>query len=347
MAEQRVPVGVRFKEAGKIYYFDASEFDLDVGNYVIVDTPHGEEIARVVIAPDQVIATEIKETLKPVIRLAGPEDLRRASELREKATKNMGTAQQKVEEHCLDMRLISSDYDLGGSELTFYFTADERVDFRSLVKDLSSTFQAKVQLLQVGERDRAKMVDGIGRCGERLCCSSWLTSFPTVSIKMAKEQDLPLNPGKISGVCGRLLCCLTYEYEAYRELRGTLPKVGTRLSTPAGEAKIASINVPKQTVTLLLTENMTTYEIPALELQLQYGTVVRPAELVEAMETPLRREKEVTIQGEAAATEAPTAVEPASETPPAERPKRRRRGRRGGRRTSRRRSSHSGETPQT
>lgn len=347
MAEQRVPVGVRFKEAGKIYYFDAGGFDLNVGNYVLVETSYGEDIARVVVAPDQVVASEIKETLKPVIRLAEPEDLRRASERKEKATKNMETAHQKVKEHGLDMRLVSGDYDLGGSELTFYFTAGERVDFRSLVKDLSSTFQAKVQLLQVGERDRAKMVDGIGRCGERLCCSSWLTSFPTVSIKMAKEQDLPLNPGKISGVCGRLLCCLTYEYEAYRKLRGTLPKVGTRLSTPAGEAKITGINVPKQMVTLLLTESMTTYEVPALELQLQYGTVVRPAELVEAVETPLRREEEARIQGEATATEAPAAAEGAPETPPAERPKRRRRGRRGGRRSSRRPSPRSGETPQT
>lgn len=347
MAEQRVPVGVRFKEAGKIYYFDAGGFDLDVGNYVLVETPHGEEIARVVVAPDQVVASEIKETLKPVIRLAAPEDLRRASERKEKATKNMETAQQKVEEHGLDMRLVSGDYDLDGSELTFYFTAGERVDFRSLVKDLSSTFQAKVQLLQVGERDRAKMVDGIGRCGERICCSSWLTSFPTVSIKMAKEQELPLNPGKISGVCGRLLCCLTYEYEAYRELRGNLPKVGTRLSTPAGEAKIAGINVPKQTVTLLLTESMTTYEIPVLDLQLQYGTVVRPAELVEAVETPLRREEEARIRGEPTAAEAPAAAEAAPERPPAERPKRRRRGRRGGRRSSRRASPRSGEKPQT
>ncbi len=340
-------MGVRFKEAGKIYYFDAGGFDLQVGNYVLVETTRGEEIARVVVAPDQVVASEIKETLKPVTRLASPEDLRRASELKDKATQNMEAAQRKVTEHGLDMRLVSGDYDLDGSELTFCFTADERVDFRSLAKDLSSTFQARVQLLQVGERDRAKMVDGIGRCGERLCCSSWLTSFPTVSIKMAKEQDLPLNPGKISGVCGRLLCCLTYEHDAYRELRGTLPKIGTRLSTPAGEAKIASINVPKQTVTMLLLESMTTYEIPCLELQAQYGTVVRPADLVQAVEKPLRRREEARPQDDRPAAKAPPVAKGAPETPPTERPKRRRRGRRGGRRSSRRMPPRSGETPQT
>lgn len=331
---------MRFKDAGKVYYFDAGDFDLDVGNRVIVETSHGQEVGRVVIAPDQVIASEIKETLKPVIRVAEPDDLRRASELKEKAAEQMVTAQEKVREHGLDMRLIYGEYSLDGSQLTLYFTAEERVDFRSLVKDLSSTFDKKVQLLQVGDRDRAKMADGIGRCGERLCCSSWLSAFPTVSIKMAKEQELPLNPGKISGVCGRLLCCLTYEYDAYRELRGTLPKLGSRVSTPAGEAKVASINVPKEMVTLHVVAGGATIEMPFRELQVQFGTVVRPAELAEAIE---EMPPEPPVEGPREEAEVPPEE---TERPAEQGPKRRRRrGRRGGRRSGRRGPAGSGEQP--
>lgn len=287
--QQRVPVGVRFKEAGKIYYFDARGFDIDVGQYVVVDTTHGQEVGRVVIAPDQVIASEIKETLKPIVRIATPEDIERARELREKAKERAREARQHVDELGLDMRIVGGDIDLQEKQLTLYFTAPERVDFRELVRKLSSRFGMRVQLLQVGERDRAKLVDGIGRCGERLCCSSWLTSFPTVSIRMAKEQELPLNPSKISGACGRLLCCLTYEYEMYRELRGQLPKVGTMVSTPVGDAKVTQLNVLKQTVVLTLVETGATLEVPVVDMQLQFGVTVRPLELVETFERPMQR----------------------------------------------------------
>lgn len=334
-----MPVGVRFREAGRVYYFDAGGLELDVGNYVVVETPHGQEVGRVVVAPDQVIASEIKESLKPVLRRAEPEDMRRSREMKERAQCCLPAARETVQAHGLDMRVVSGDYDLEGSQLTLYFTADERVDFRALVKDLSSRFESRVQLLQVGERDRAKLVDGIGRCGERLCCSSWLTAFPTVSIKMAKEQELPLNPGKISGVCGRLLCCLTYEYEAYRELRGTLPRVGTVVSTPAGEAKVASINVPRETVTLRLMESGASYEMPAAELRLQYGTVVRPAKLEEAVEEPVRVAAEEAAVEPAAVGEEPRPWAGAAEEPGPGR-RRRRRGRRGGRR-----SGHRGSGP--
>jgi hypothetical protein len=198
-----------------------------------------------------------------------------------------------------------------------------------------------VQMLQVGERDRAKLVDGYDVCGQRLCCASWQTAFPAVSIKMAKEQDLPLNPQKISGVCGRLYCCLTFEYEAYRELRGQMPKVGSMVSTPAGEAKVNSVNVMKKTVSLWLTEQHHVIEMPAVELQMQYGLTVRPVELVREIEEPLHAPAEDAAPDTGAPAEdaAPDTGAPAEEPrdsapgadAPEGTPRRRRRGRRGGR----------------
>ena len=284
--QQRKPVGVRFKEAGKVYYFDARGLDLEAGSYVVVETSHGKEVGRVVIAPDQVIASEIKETLKPILRQASQEDLERSAELKRRAQEHVAGARAEAVHEGLDMRIVAGDYGLDGSQFTLYFVAEDRVDFRSLARSLSTRFDARVQLLQVGDRDRAKAVDGIGRCGERLCCSSWLTVFPTVSIKMAKEQDLPLNPSKLSGACGRLLCCLTYEYDQYREIKGSLPKVGARISTPTGEAKVLRINVPKETITLLPGEGGPV-EMPLTQFRLMYGTAIRPTELTERFEKEL------------------------------------------------------------
>ncbi|HYM14891.1 MAG TPA: stage 0 sporulation family protein [Dehalococcoidia bacterium] len=323
---QRVPVGVRLKEAGKVYYYDAGEHSLDVGNYVVVDTSHGMEIGRVVIAPDQVLASEIKESLKLIERVATPEDLATQRELRDRAERELREAKQKVAQDGLEMQIVSGEYNLEGSQITFYFTAPDRVDFRPLVRDLSSRFGSRVQMLQVGERDRAKMVDGYDVCGQRLCCASWQTSFPSVSIKMAKEQDLPLNPQKISGVCGRLYCCLTFEYEGYRELRGQMPKVGTMVSTPVGEAKINSINVLKKTARLWLTDQKQVVEMPVVDLQMQYGLTVRPMELVAEIEAPLK------APAAAAPDEQPETAPPAgSDASGDSGAKRRRRGRRGGR----------------
>ena len=319
-------VGVRFREAGKIYYFDGGEHSLPVGAYVVVETSHGEEVGRVVVSPDQVISSEIREPLKPVIRVAEPEDLEKTDSLRSQAREDLTAVRDKVAEHELTMRVVGAEYNLEGSLFTVYFTAEDRVDFRSLVRDLSDVLHTRVQMLQVGDRDRAKVADGFGRCGERLCCSSWLTSFPTISIKMAKEQDLPLNPTKISGACGRLLCCLVYEYEQYRDLRGQLPKVGQIVSTPVGPAKVIALSVLKHTVTLRL-EDGNTLEMPVEEMRLQYGTAVRPAEVVEQVDASIKAQEQVTVA-------APVGVARNGETleekpPEQQKRRRRRRGRRG------------------
>jgi cell fate regulator YaaT (PSP1 superfamily) len=331
MAEhQRAPVGVRFKEAGKVYYFDAGEHSLDVGNYVVVETSHGIEVARVVISPEQVVGSEIKESLKPIVRVATPEDITRAHELRAQADEHLREAKARASEAGLDMQIQGAEYNLDGSQLTLYFTAAERVDFRTVVRELSSSVGAKVQMLQVGERDRAKLVDGYDVCGQRLCCASWQTAFPAVSIKMAKDQDLPLNPQKISGVCGRLYCCLTFEVEAYRELRGQMPKVGSMVSTPAGEAKVNSVNVMKKTVTLWLTEQHQLMEMPAIDLQMQYGLTVRPVELVEQIEGPLRAAPAASDEDQTPPS-GPAGEHPAATPGEDGAQRRRRRGRRGGR----------------
>ncbi len=227
-------------------------------------------------------------------------------------------------------------------QITFYFTAADRVDFRPLVRDLSSRFGVRVQMLQVGDRDRAKLIDGYDVCGQRLCCASWQTAFPAVSIKMAKEQDLPLNPQKISGVCGRLYCCLTFEYEGYRELRGQMPRVGSMVSTPVGEAKVNSVNVLRKTVRLWLTEQKQVLEMPAVDLQMQYGLTVRPVELVEEIEAPLR---EAVPEDEAPQLSTPPVeTRPAGDAAPHEGGARKRRGRRGGR--QRRRGGGGDQAPQ-
>lgn len=305
--QQRTPVGIRFKEAGKIYYFDGASFDLDVGNYVVVETSHGREVGRVVIAPDQVIASEIKESLKPILRVAEQEDLERSAELKKRAQEQLVEARTKAIGRDLDMRMVAGQYSLEGDQLTFYFTAEERSDFRTFARDLSSDFAIKVQLLQVGDRDRAKLVGGIGRCGERLCCESWQTSYPTVSMKQAKDQDLPLNPSKLSGACGRLLCCLTFEHEQYREIKGGLPKVGAMISTPTGTAKVLRINVPKETISLAIIENSERVEMPLTQFRLMYGTAIRPKELTDTLDKKL-------FEQEAAANAAPAQPERQSRT---------------------------------
>ncbi len=286
--------GVRFRQAGKVFYYNALEFELQVGDYVVAEAAHGLSCGRIVISPDQVIENQAstQSDMKPILRVATPEDLEKMDAVREKARESVRAAKAKAAEQGLDMTIAGGEYDLNGGQFTAYFSAQERVDFRNLVRDLSQELGARVQLLQVGDRDRAKLVDGFDVCGERLCCSSWMTSFPAVSIRMAKEQDLPLNPQKISGVCGRLYCCLTFEYEDYKELRGKLPKVGSVHSTPAGEAKVTGIDFNREVVKLMITDTRTFFEVPAIDFQLQNGVTIRPMELVRKIEGPLREIRE-------------------------------------------------------
>ena len=272
--EMEQVVGVRFQEAGKIYYFTSAGYDaLDVGQYVVVETSRGLELARVVIAPDQVINVELTEPLKPITRLASGEDLERAQRLKERAQQDVEVAKGRARGLRLPMKVVSGSYNLDGSRLTLFFTSEARIDFRDLVRDLSQAVGAQVQLRQVGPRDQAKIVGGYGRCGRRLCCSSWLINFPAISIKMAKEQDLPLNPSKISGQCGRLLCCLSYENDMYRQIKQALPRPGAYLSTPTGMARVHSVNVPRELITLQMMETLQYVDMPVQELGLDRGLV--------------------------------------------------------------------------
>jgi cell fate regulator YaaT (PSP1 superfamily) len=267
-------VGVRFQEAGKIYYFTSAGYDdLDVGEYVVVETSRGLELARVVIAPDQVINVELTEPLKPITRLATDEDLQRAEQLKQRAQQDVEAAKRRGRELKLPMKIVSGSFNLDGSKMTLLFTSESRIDFRDLLRDLSQALGVQVQLRQVGPRDQAKVVGGYGRCGRRLCCSSWLLSFPAISIKMAKEQDLPLNPSKISGQCGRLLCCLSYENEMYRQVKQALPRPGSFLSTPTGTARVHSVNVPREIITLQMMETFQYVDVPVQELGLDRGLV--------------------------------------------------------------------------
>ena len=241
-------VGVRFKRAGKIYYFDPAGINPAVNDWVIVETGRGQDIGKIVIAPKQIQESELTEPLKPVLRKAAPDDFKDRSQFRNR--------EKDVLDHCirisnklnLPMKFITSECNLDGSRVTVYFSAEGRVDFRDLLKELTAVCKMRIELRQVGPRDEAKLLGGFGRCGRELCCCSFLSEFSPVSIRMAKEQDLPLNPMKISGTCGRLLCCLSYESAQYRALKEKLPPVGQQITTASGPATVVGGNPLKETV---------------------------------------------------------------------------------------------------
>ena len=260
-------VGIRFKTAGRVYYFDPASIDLEVNDHVVVKTTRGQELGQVVIAPRQVLDSEVSEPLKPVIRKAEPEDTKHHQELEAKSIEALAECSKWIDKLHLSMKLLSAEYNLNGSRLVFYFSASERVDFRELVRELTNHFKVRVELRQVGPRDEAKLVGGFGQCGRPLCCRDFLSEFAPVSIRMAKEQGLPLNPMKISGVCGRLLCCLVYEDEQYREMRQKLPKKGRKVSTSLGLATVIGSN-PLQETVLVELENQATAELPLSEVTL-------------------------------------------------------------------------------
>ena len=249
-------VGVRFKRAGKVYYFDPDNLDLKVGDNVIVETARGVEFGEVVIPLRQVPEEEIIAPLKKVMRIATEDDRKHAAENAKKEKEAFGICLQKIKNHNLEMKLIDVEYTFDNNKILFYFTADGRVDFRELVKDLASVFKTRIELRQIGVRDESKMMGGIGICGRELCCSSFLGEFQPVSIKMAKEQGLSLNPAKISGTCGRLMCCLKYEQEAYEQIIRKMPKVGAIVETPDGQGVVEEVYLLKEMLKVKLSRAM-------------------------------------------------------------------------------------------
>ena len=236
-------VGVRFKSAGKVYFFDPDGFEIEAGENVIVETARGMEFGTVTSGITAVSEDQIVAPLKKIVRIANDEDVKQHLENVKKKEQAIALCQEKVDKHGLVMKLIDVEYTFDNSKIIFYFTADGRVDFRELVKDLASVFKMRIELRQIGVRDEAKMMGGIGICGKSLCCNTWLADFEPVSIKMAKIQNLSLNPTKISGICGRLMCCLKYENDTYLDLRRGMPEVGEKIKTSEGIARVIESNI--------------------------------------------------------------------------------------------------------
>jgi cell fate regulator YaaT (PSP1 superfamily) len=248
-------IGIRFRNGGKVYYFDPKDMEVRRGSYAIVETARGVECGRVVLAPREIEDSQVVQPLRPVIRAAGEADIAHEKENQIKEKEAYRICRQKIRDHNLEMKLVQAEYTFDNKKMLFYFTADGRVDFRELVKDLASVFKTRIELRQIGVRDETKMLGGIGTCGRPLCCSTYLSDFAPVSIRMAKEQNLSLNPAKISGVCGRLMCCLKNEEETYEYLNRKLPGVGDVVQTPDGrEGEVQSLNVLRQKVRVLIEE---------------------------------------------------------------------------------------------
>jgi cell fate regulator YaaT (PSP1 superfamily) len=248
-------VGVRFKKAGKIYYFDPGDWDLENNDAVIVETTRGVEYGKVVIAKKTVDDNDVVQPLRKVLRKASDEDKTQVEKNRNDARVALKACSEKVEEHHLDMKLVDVEYTFDRNKIIFYFTADGRVDFRDLVKDLAAVFRTRIELRQIGVRDEAKMLGGIGPCGRMLCCSTFLGDFEPVSIKMAKDQNLSLNPAKISGVCGRLMCCLKYENEQYETAKQELPDIGENITVHYGLGRVVGLNILEKLVQIELVED--------------------------------------------------------------------------------------------
>lgn len=263
-------VGVRFKGAGKIYYFDPVDIDMKLSDSVLVETARGIEYGSVVLGPRRMEERDIVAPLKPVIRIATEKDIDQHYENLQKAKEAKRVCTEKILEHKLEMKIIDVEYTFDNNKLIFYFTADGRIDFRELVKDLASIFRTRIELRQIGVRDEAKILGGVGPCGRVTCCKQFLGEFEPVSIKMAKEQDLSLNPCKISGICGRLMCCLKYEQDAYEEILKRLPRYGDRVKTPLGPGTITSIYTLTETAQVRVrlkdgTDDMMVFDVAELE----------------------------------------------------------------------------------
>ena len=263
-------VGVRFKKAGKIYYFDPADMNIQKDTYVVVETARGIEFGECVIGIKEINENDIVAPLKSVLRIATDEDIDRHFKNKDKEKDAFNICLKKIQEHGLTMKLIDVEYTFDNNKVIFYFTADGRVDFRELVKDLATIFKTRIELRQIGVRDEAKMLGGLGPCGRPMCCSSFLGDFASVSIKMAKEQNLSLNPTKISGICGRLMCCLNYEQSTYEDIRKRMPKVGSIVKTSEGTGEVFSNNIVKESVKVKLKkgeeEILEEFKIDTIEL---------------------------------------------------------------------------------
>lgn len=258
--------GVRFRDSSRTYYFDAGESYVEAGDHVIVETERGSDIAVVVIAPQQVAAATLEGEIKPIVRVATQSDLDLAASLREQQGEALRVFAQKIRDHRLPMKPVKAQYNHDGSRLTLYFSANGRVDFRQLVRDLAGWFRCRIELRQIGPRDEARLIGSLGRCGRPLCCSTWLPQFADVTITMAKNQDVSLNPSKNTGACGKLLCCLSYEDDFYREVRNTMPRLGQAVQTEHGAGYVRALNILRETTTVRL-ENGDDVELPADQLQ--------------------------------------------------------------------------------
>lgn len=259
-------VGIRFKKAGKIYYFDPGEFPVEKNDSVIVETARGVEYGQVVIGRKQVSEDDVVLPLKKVLRIADEMDRLQVDENKRLAADAFSVCQEKITAHALKMKLVDVEYTFDKNKIIFYFTADGRVDFRELVKDLAAIFRTRIELRQIGVRDEAKMLGGIGPCGRVLCCSSFLGDFEPVSIKMAKDQNLSLNPAKISGLCGRLMCCLKYENDNYESAKDDLPDIGKEVATAMGYGKVVGVNLLERKVQVNLYEAERMLEFPLEEI---------------------------------------------------------------------------------
>lgn len=261
-----VVVGVQFKPVTKVYHFDSNRLlDLASAEYVVVDTARGPEVAQIVEAPHQIDDSSVVGEMKPVLRRATAWDMVQRDLWQHKEQEALAICRGKAREHRLNIKMVRCEYSFDGGRLLVYFASEDRVDFRSLVRELARIFHTRIEMRQIGVRDEAKLLDGVGKCGRQLCCTSWLREFTPVSIRMAKNQQLPLNPDEISGVCGRLLCCLSYEDDVYREQNKKMPKLGAEVVTPHGAGRVRHIHPLKESVTVML-ENHALVEVAVAEL---------------------------------------------------------------------------------
>ncbi|MDE2745243.1 MAG: regulatory iron-sulfur-containing complex subunit RicT [Chloroflexota bacterium] len=321
--DEQVVIGIRIREASRIYHFSAPRGQVYPGDYVVVDRARGDQLARVVTVPDDdASANPIPRDVRPIVRLADSDDRARAAEQSERADSILRDMRSAAVREDLGLYPVAVELNLTGDRGTAWFQAPDHVDFRPMLDEVQEQYDVQLHMQQANQRERARLVDGYDICGLRLCCSSWMTDFPHVGIRVAKDQDLSLNPDSISGVCGRLLCCLTFEHEVYREMRGSLPRVGKRVSTPAGMGKVIKLNVLQQKVTISLDDHPQRVDVPADEIGLAVRTEDAPNQaLVEAEQARREADRRAAALREAAAP-SETADQPDE---PSDRPGKRRR----------------------